>query len=75
MAERGRGRVPYDLLGMLLGTAAIYGLGVPWLKLVTNMGFSKALALGMYPFLLGDAVKIAVAIPLAGKLRPMLHLN
>jgi biotin transport system substrate-specific component len=45
---------------------------VPWLKLVTNMSFSKTLALGMYPFLLGDAVKIAVALPLAKKLRPML---
>ena len=60
---------------MLLGTAAIYGLGVPWLKLVTHMSFSKAFALGMYPFLLGDAVKIAVAIPLARKLRPMVEEN
>jgi len=71
MAEKGRGRLPFDLLGMLLGTAAIYGLGVPWLKVVTNMSLTKTLALGMYPFLLGDALKIAVAIPLAKKLRPM----
>ena len=73
MAEKGRGRMPFDLLGMMLASVVIYALGVPWLKLVTNMSFSKALALGMYPFLLGDAVKIAVAIPLARKLRPMME--
>ena len=71
MAEKGRGRMFFDLMGMLMGTALIYGMGVPWLKLVTNMSFSKAFALGMVPFLLGDAVKIAVALPLARKLRPM----
>ena len=75
LAEKGRGRALYDLFGMLLGTAAIYGLGVPWLKLVTNVSFPEALALGMVPFLLGDALKIAVAIPLARKLRPMLDVN
>ena len=73
LAEKGRGRPFFDLMGMLLGTAAIYGLGVPWLKLVTNMSFAKTLALGMYPFLLGDAIKISVAIPLARKLRPMVE--
>jgi len=75
MAEKGRGRALFDLGGMLLGTVAVYGLGVPWLKLVTNMSLSKTLALGMVPFLLGDALKIAVAIPLAKKLRPMLAMN
>lgn len=73
LAEKGRGRAHSDLLGMLLGTAVIYGLGVPWLKLVTHMSFSKALILGMVPFLLGDGLKIAVAVPLARKLRPMIQ--
>ena len=72
MAEKGRGRVSFDLLGMLMGTAAVYGLGVPWLKLVTGMTWAKTLALGMVPFLIGDAIKIGVAIPLAKKLRPMI---
>lgn len=75
VAEKGRGRAVFDLAGMLLGTAVIYGLGVPWLKLVTGMGISKSLTVGMVPFLLGDAIKIAVAIPLAGKLRPMLTVD
>lgn len=75
LAEKGKGRLFFDLTGMLIGTVAIYGLGVLWLKLVTHMSFSKAFALGMYPFLLGDAIKIAVAIPLARKLRPMVAKN
>ena len=73
LAEKGRGRTLFDLLGMLLGMAVIYGLGVPWLKLVTNMSFSNAFVMGMVPFLPGDAVKIAVALPLARKLRPMME--
>ena len=74
ISEKGKGKVLFDLTGLLLGTAVIYGLGVPWLKLVTGMSLSKTLALGMYPFLLGDALKIAVAIPLAKKIRPIVYL-
>ena len=72
LAEKGRGRALFDLLGMLLGTAVIYGLGVPWLKVVTHMSLSKSLALGMAPFILGDALKIAVGVLLAKKLRPVI---
>ena len=73
LAEKGRGRALFDLLGLLLGAAAIYALGVTWLKQVTGMSLSKTLALGVYPFLIGDALKIAVTIPLARKLRPLVE--
>jgi biotin transport system substrate-specific component len=36
------------------------------------MSFSKAFAVGMLPFLVGDALKIAAAIPIARALRPMM---
>jgi biotin transport system ATP-binding protein len=36
------------------------------------MSFSKAVAVGMLPFLIGDALKIAAAIPIARALRPMI---
>ena len=71
VSSRGRNRVVFDVAGMLLGTAAIYVPGVAWLKLTTGMSLTKALALGMVPFLIGDALKIAVAVPLARKLRPL----
>jgi biotin transport system substrate-specific component len=72
ISERGRGRVMVDVLAMLAGSTVIYAFGVPWLKVITGMSFSKAIAVGMLPFLIGDAVKIAAAIPIARALRPMI---
>ncbi len=72
ISEKGRGRVVMDVLAMLAGTAVIYALGVSWLKLVTGMSFSTALAVGMVPFLPGDALKMAAAIAIARSLRPLM---
>lgn len=72
ISERGRGRVVIDVLAMVAGTLIIYAFGVTWLKVVTGMSVSKAVAVGMLPFLLGDALKIAAAIPIARALRPMI---
>lgn len=73
IAEAGRGRVLIDVLAMLAGTAAIYSVGVPWLKLVTGMSLAKAVSVGMLPFLIGDALKIAAAVPIARTLRPIIQ--
>jgi biotin transport system substrate-specific component len=62
-----------DLLALTCGAALVYACGVPWLKLVTGMGWGKAMALGMLPFLPGDALKIAAAIPVARTLRPLMQ--
>jgi biotin transport system substrate-specific component len=61
-----------SVLAMVIGTLIVYACGVPWLKLVTGMPLSKALAVGMYPFLVGDALKIAAAIPIAKALKPIM---
>jgi biotin transport system substrate-specific component len=66
------GRVSMDVLAMVAGTLIIYVFGVSWLKVVTGMSFSKAVAVGMLPFLIGDVLKIAAAIPIARALRPMI---
>lgn len=68
----GQGRVAFDVLAMVAGTVVIYAFGVPWLKVVTGMSVSKAMAVGMLPFLIGDALKIAAAVPIAKALRPMI---
>ena len=73
LSEYGHGRVIVDVLAMIVGTFIIYVFGVSWLKVVTGMSFSKAISVGMLPFLIGDAVKIAVAIPIVKALRPMLN--
>ena len=56
--------------GLLAGTAAIYVLGAAWLA--GFIGVEKAVTLGVLPFLLGDAVKIALVAAAAelGLARP-----
>ncbi|MEQ8698570.1 MAG: biotin transporter BioY [Bauldia litoralis] len=56
-------------VAMTLGTACIFVFGVAWLS--TLIGFEKAVALGLTPFLIGAAVKILLAallLPVAWKL-------
>jgi biotin transport system substrate-specific component len=63
-----------DLIAMVAGTLIVYGAGVPWLKVVTGMSFGKALAVGMYPFIVGDIIKIIAAAFIAKSLRPVIKL-
>lgn len=62
LAERGADRTVLRTAGlMVLGNLAIYAVGVPGLMLFTGMDLGKALVLGVVPFLIGDALKIALA--------------
>ncbi|MBN8291471.1 biotin transporter BioY [Rhodobacter sp. NTK016B] len=62
LAERGvaRGFVGTGVAG-LLASVVLYVPGIAWLYAVTPLDLSGAVSAGMVPFLLGDAVKIAVA--------------
>jgi biotin transport system substrate-specific component len=65
LAARGFDRGPLRvLLAMAVGNALIYLLGATWLALDLHLGVSGALFLGVTPFLLGDALKAAVAMGL-----------
>lgn len=62
LAERGADRTPLRTAGLMaLGNLAIYAVGVPWLMAYLHVGLAKAMALGVLPFLVGDAIKIVVA--------------
>jgi biotin transport system substrate-specific component len=62
LAERGATRTPLRTGAvMVLGNALIYAVGVTWLKLALGVSWSAALTLGMTPFLVGDALKVAIA--------------
>jgi Uncharacterized conserved protein len=62
LAERGATRTPLRTAGlMVLGNAVIYAVGVSYLKFAIDASWAMALSLGMIPFLLGDALKIALA--------------
>lgn len=61
-AGPGRTRTPVGTCGlMLLGNALIYLVGVPWLASSLQVSLSEAVGLGLTPFLLGDALKVALA--------------
>ncbi|MFF1559457.1 biotin transporter BioY [Streptomyces sp. NPDC058279] len=65
LARRGADRsVPRTAATMVLGSALVYAVGVPYLALATGMSFGAAVAGGMTPFLIGDAVKAALAMGL-----------
>lgn len=54
-------RLPGALVAMSVGTAVIYAIGVPWLKVATGMSWSDAVAIGMTQFLLWDLAKACIA--------------
>jgi biotin transport system substrate-specific component len=62
LAQRGGDRTPLRTIPtMVLGNLVIYGFGVSWLAASLNLMPAEAVELGMRPFLLGDALKIAIA--------------
>jgi biotin transport system substrate-specific component len=71
LAERGLERsVRTSIIPFLVGTIIIYAFGVAWLSIVLG-SISKAVALGVLPFLFGDALKLLAAslvLPFAWKL-------
>jgi biotin transport system substrate-specific component len=54
-------RIAGALAAMAIGTAVIYAIGVPWLKVATGIPWEDAVAGGMTKFLIWDAAKLAVA--------------
>ncbi len=62
-------------IAMVLGFVVLYALGILQLSVVAKLSFAKALSAGMIPFLIGDAVKIVVAIVVTLKLRDRISLN
>lgn len=60
------------IVGMLLGTVALYTFGTAWYMILTGKDLASSLTACALPFIPGDAIKIAcvsaVAIPLKEKL-------
>ncbi|WP_369195625.1 biotin transporter BioY [Streptomyces djakartensis] len=63
LARRGADRSVWRMAGtMLVGEAIIYAVGVPYLALATGMSATAAISAGLTPFLIGDALKAALAM-------------
>jgi biotin transport system substrate-specific component len=56
---------------MLTGSVVIYAFGLPWLARTANLGLEETLEAGLYPFVVGDLLKLYLAgalLPAAWKL-------
>ena len=56
------GSVIRDVIAVVVGSLLIYVIGVPWLKVALERSWTDTFAIGLTPFLLGDAIKAAVAL-------------
>lgn len=69
LAERGWDReAGWSVAAMAIGTVLLFVPGVAWLSVL--IGFERAIAAGLQPFLLGSVLKLALAaavLPLAWK--------
>ena len=62
LARRGNDRQIVSTIGLMaLGSALVYVCGATWLAYDLHTSAAKAISLGVTPFLIGDAVKAAVA--------------
>jgi hypothetical protein len=66
----------FDVIGMITGLALCYILGTIWFSYQQGKGFIASLLLCVVPFLIGDAIKIIVAVILGTQLNKRLaHLD
>ncbi len=69
LAEKGFDRrIETTILTMAVGNLIIYAFGLSWLFVLASLGkltYAKSiLAVGLYPFIIGDIIKIAIAAAL-----------
>jgi biotin transport system substrate-specific component len=61
---QGRGVAAFILIFVVMfafGSLLLYVTGIPWLAYSSKISFGKALAIGCYPYLPGDAIKAFAA--------------
>lgn len=75
ITEKCGNRIVFDVAAMVLGSMVIYFFGITWLKALTGMPLAKTLIVGMIPFLPGDILKIAAAVPIVRTVRPIITLH
>ncbi len=62
LARRGWDRSVRSAIGaMFVGEVVLYAIGVPWLMSALDVPLEKGLEYGLYPFVIGDALKLLLA--------------
>jgi biotin transport system substrate-specific component len=71
-ARRRADRSPWrTATAAVVGSLIVYATGLPWLMHHLDVGLTRGLELGVWPFLVGDAIKtaaVAVLLPVTWKL-------
>ncbi|MCD8239322.1 MAG: biotin transporter BioY [Clostridiales bacterium] len=57
-----KGKPLFNFIGMMISTAVLLIFGTIWLKISADMTWEAALTAGVIPFLVGDFIKIIVAL-------------
>ena len=70
----GHERVPLQALSLLLGLALCYTFGTAWFVRVYTgeITLARALALCVWPFIVPDLIKLALALPVGRRVRKAL---
>lgn len=58
------------ILASVVGTVIFYLIGVPYLKLILDISWAQAIAIGLIPFIAGDLIKLVSAVLLANIFAP-----
>jgi biotin transport system substrate-specific component len=62
LSRRGWDRSVRSAIGaMFIGEVVLFLVGVPWLMAALNVPLEKGLELGLYPFVIGDTLKLLLA--------------
>src|SRR5438132_3995837 len=62
LAHRGWDRSLRSAIGaMLIGEIVLYAGGLPWLAAACHLSAQRSLSLGLYPFVIGDTIKLLIA--------------
>ncbi len=75
MESRKQSGYVWIVLSLIVATVAIYICGVAQLSLVAHLSLQKAIAVGVLPFLIGDAIKIAAATLLIVRIRSRIQIK
>lgn len=67
--KKSHGKMGFSILGMILGTLVAYLFGTIWFVIEAQCTLMYALTVCVFPFLIGDAVKIL----LASKIGPLIR--
>jgi biotin transport system substrate-specific component len=72
ISEKFNHRLLPDIIAMLCGTVVIYAFGVIQLKIVLGKTWMVTLAMGVFPFIIFDMIKVAAAAVTAKAVRPII---